>query len=120
VTEEIRRDPSAANEDGINEAWERLTDEPSIRDVIAVRWDDGRWQVIIRAQEFFRQDPVGDELRERMASALESVDEVTRVADQDNETWSVRGTPSGEALTRAAAKVLDDLADRLREGPPPE
>jgi hypothetical protein len=27
----------------------------------------------------------------------------------------VYGMPSGEALTRAAANVVDDLADRLRQ-----
>jgi len=40
---------------------------------------------------------------------------VTGVAEKDNETWRVTGRPSGEALVRAAAGVLDDLAGRMRE-----
>lgn len=80
------------------------------------RWpDDGTWTVSIWAQEFFRGDPLGMELRERVVSALESVEGVTSVIEHDNESWDVDGTPSGEALTRAAANVVDDLADRLRQ-----
>ncbi len=30
------------------------------------------------------------------------------------ETWEVNGTSSGEALCRAAASVVDELADRMR------
>lgn len=67
-------------------------------------------------QEFFRQDPLGVELRQRLASALQSVSGVTSVAEHDNESWFVTGSPSGEVLTRAAANVLDELADRLRAG----
>ena len=49
-----------------------------------------------------------------MVSALAAVEGVTSVREWDNESWRVLGTPSGEALTRAAANVVDDLADRLR------
>ena len=80
------------------------------------RWaDDGTWQVSIWAQEYFRSDPLGIELRERVVGALESVEGVISVTEHDNESWDVYGTPSGEALTRAAANVVDDLADRLRQ-----
>lgn len=107
----------AADDDSdCDEDWERLTDEPSVRGVGSSRWsDDGTWQVSIWAQEFFRGDPLGIKLRERVVSALESVEGVISVAEHDNESWDVYGTPSGEALTRAAANVVDDLADRLRQ-----
>jgi hypothetical protein len=72
--------------------------------------------VDIWAQEFFRQDPLGAELRQRVQAALRTVDGVTGVDEHDNESWQVTGDPSGEALTRAAARVVDDMADRLREG----
>ena len=49
------------------------------------------------------------------ASAVEPVDGVTRVTEHDNESWDAWGAPSGEALTRAAAKAVDGLAGRLRE-----
>ena len=58
--------------------------------------------------------PLGMELRERAVRALESVEGVIRVAEHDNESWDVYGTPSGEALARSAANVVDDLAGRLR------
>lgn len=115
MTEEVRQVP--ADEADADEAWQRLTDEPDIRDVEA--WTDSRvdgWVVEVNVQEFFRQDPLGIELRRRMVAALRAVDGVTDVGEHDNESWSIRGNASGEVLTRAAAGVLDDLADRLRAG----
>ncbi len=108
---------SDSDEGGLHEAWERLTDEPFIRGVNSLWWDEdeGYWQVVIWAQEFFRGDPLGVERRERVVSALESVDGVTRVTEHDNESWDAWGAPSGEALTRAAANAVDGLAGRLRE-----
>jgi hypothetical protein len=105
-------------DDGVTEAWQRLADDPVerfARGVSVSRWDDGQWQVWIWAQEGFRQGPTGTELRQRMVSALVAVEGVTSVEDWDNESWCVLGTPSGKALTRAAANVLDDLADLLRQ-----
>jgi hypothetical protein len=80
--------------------------------------DDRSWlrgQVAIWAQEFFRSDPLGIELRERVVNALQSVEGAISVTKHDNESWDVYGTPSGEALTRAGANVVDDMADRLRQ-----
>ena len=103
----------------LTEEWLRETDEPEIRAVSASRSDDGDWQVSIWAQEFFRAGPLGVELRQRVASALRAVAGVTSAEEQDNETWYVTGTPSGEALTRAAASVVDDMADRLQDSEEP-
>ena len=115
MNDEVQRIPS--EEDDVDEVWSRLTDEPDIRGVEAARIDDiDGWLVEVSAQEFFRQDPLGLELRRRMAAALQAVGGVASVGEHDNESWFVTGTPSGEALTLAAAGVLDDLADRLREG----
>jgi hypothetical protein len=115
VNDEVQQVP--ADEDDVDEVWNRLTDEPDIRGVEAARIDHlGGWLVEVGVQEFFRRDPLGIELRQRMAGALESVGGVTSVAEHGNESWFVTGTPSGEELTRAAANVLDDLADRLRAG----
>lgn len=115
VSEEVRRAP--ADEADADEVWQRLTDEPDIRDVES--WTDSEvdgWVVEVPAQEFFRQDPLGTELRRRMEAALRAVPRVTYVGERDNESWSVRGNPSGQALTKAATDVLDHLADRLRAG----
>jgi hypothetical protein len=115
VREEPQQVPSSEPE--IEEVWERLTDDPETRDVEAAKWVDGDWVVIVAVQEFFRRDPVGLELRQRIASALRSVDGVTGVGEHDNESWWVEGNASGEALTRAAADVVDDMADRLQGWP---
>jgi hypothetical protein len=34
--------------------------------------------------------------------------------EMDTEVWFVTGTPSGEALVRAVAEVVDDLAEPMR------
>jgi hypothetical protein len=54
------------------------------------------------------------ELRQRFHSALRAVPGVTSVAELRWETWEVNGNPSGEALCRAAAGVVDEFADRMR------
>lgn len=101
----------------IAEEWLRETDEPEIRGVGASYSDEGGWIVDVWVQEFFRQGPVGTELRQRVRDALRGVDGVIGVEEHDRESWAVSGAPSGEALTRAAARVVDDMADHLREVP---
>jgi hypothetical protein len=106
------------DDDEIAEEWLRETDEPEVRGVGAHYADDGGgWIVDVWAQEFYRQDPLGVELRQRIQASLRAVDGVTDVYEHDNESWGVAGTPSGEALTRAAATVVDELADRMRQQP---
>lgn len=68
------------------------------------------------ARDFFGEDPLGIELGQPMASALWHGEGVTSVRAHDSESWFVTGTPSGEALTQAAANVADGLADQLRAG----
>jgi len=113
MTNEIRQ--VTPKDDWHSEEWGRETNE-QILGVSACRIDWlSVWHVVVEPQEFFRQDPLGLELRQRVASALESVEGATRVTEHDNETWDVTGSPSGEALVRAVASVLDDLAPRMRE-----
>ena len=57
-----------------------------------------------------REDPLESELRQQMATALRAVPGVDVVAEEDRELWYVTGAPSGEALIRAAAQVVDHLA----------
>jgi hypothetical protein len=100
----------------LGEYWERLPgEEMYLLGVEAMAGDgiDG-WHVTIWAGQYFRQDPMGVELRQRIQSALRAVPGVSKVAELRWETWEVSGTPSGEALTRAAASVVDELADRMR------
>lgn len=101
--------------DDADEAWERVTDEPDTRGVEAVGLGEMiGWQVIVAVMEFVREEPLEGELRRRIAAALRSVDGVESAEEEDREVWFVTGTPSGQALVRAAAAVVDDLADRTR------
>jgi len=114
MTDDVRRVPD--DEVDGDEGWERLTDDPDVRGVEAVKVgeEEWPWQVIASVAEFLREDPLETELRERMAAALRAVPGVTDVAEEDREVWIVDGEPSGEALVRAAASVVDDLAPRAR------
>jgi hypothetical protein len=101
--------------DGTDEAWERVTGEPDVRGVEAARIDfAGGWNVTVAVMEFVREDPLESELRRRIAAALRSVGGVETAGEMDREVWFVSGSPSGEALVRAAAEVVDDLADQTR------
>jgi hypothetical protein len=64
--------------------------------------------------EFLREDPLERELREAMAAALQGVPGTTDVEEEDREIWHVEGEPSGAALVRAAAVVVDGLAARAK------
>jgi hypothetical protein len=61
------------------------------------------------------EEPLEGELRRGMASALSGVAGVVAVDEEDREVWRVEGSPSGEELLRAAARVVDALADGARD-----
>lgn len=86
-----------------------------MRWVEATRIDfaDG-WNVTVTVMEFVREEPLEGVLRRRIAAALRSVEGVETADEMDTEVWFVTGTPSGEALVRAVAEVLDDLAEQTR------
>jgi hypothetical protein len=82
-------------------------------------WTDDEvdgWIVEVGVHEFFRDDPLRRELRDRLQGALREVEGVSQVAEYDNESWLVSGDPSGRDLTLAAAVVVEELAERLRSG----
>jgi hypothetical protein len=98
-----------------DEAWQRLTDEPEIRGIEAIRNDDpAGWQVTVWAMEFVREEPLESTVRRVIGSALRAVPGVDGVAEEDREVWWITGAVSGEALTRSAAAAVDELADQLR------
>lgn len=74
----------------------------------------GGWNVTVAVMEFVREGPLEGELRRRVAAALLSVDGVESAGELDTEVWFVTGIPSGEALVRAVAAVVDDLAGQTR------
>lgn len=110
----IRRVPSEDEE--ILEEWERLTSEPDVRGVGAARRDDDEWPWSVDAwvMEFVREEPLQGELRDRILHSLFAVPGVTAVAEQDRGVWMVAGAPDGEALVSAAARIVDELAARIR------
>jgi hypothetical protein len=117
VTDEIRRLPADELGEGCAESWERVTDDPDIRGVDAQKITLGEfpyWSVMVALAEFLRTDPLEFELRKQMGAALRAVDGAEMVWEDDPEIWGVTGTVSGEALVRAAAGVVDHLADRAR------
>lgn len=119
MSEEVRRaDPEDLDEE-ITQGWERLPDEETYLRGVEVSSGEGLgepfdWLVIIRAREYFRDNPLGQELQQRLESAMLAVPGVTGAENASWETWYVTGKASGEALCRACANVLDGLADRLR------
>jgi hypothetical protein len=103
--------------EGCVERWERLTDDRDIRWVGARKITLGEfpyWSVVVGVAEFLREDPLESELRQQMDAALRAVAGAERVWEDDREAWGVAGAASGEALLRAAAGVVDHLADRAR------
>ncbi|MFC6880484.1 MULTISPECIES: hypothetical protein [Actinomadura] len=99
----------------IAEEWARNTDEPDVRAVSAHKLRAGQWWTVsVRVMEFVRTDPLESELRRRIAGALSDVNGVAEVEEEDREEWTVVGTPTGEALVEAVARVVDDLADQIR------
>jgi hypothetical protein len=117
VTDEIRRLPADELGEGCAESWERVTDDPDIRAVGAQKITLGEfpyWSVMVALAEFLRNDPLEFELRKQMSAALRAVDGAEMVWEDDPDIWGVSGTVSGEALVRAAAGVVDHLADQAR------
>src|ERR1700684_2075543 len=98
MSDEIRQVP--AGEVDADEVWQRLTDEPDVRDIEA--WTDDEvdgWVVEVNVQEFFRDDPLGRELRDRLKGAFLGVEGVSQAEEYDNESWLGGGDPFGRALT---------------------
>lgn len=98
------------------EAWVRMSTEPHLRSVEAVKNEGGGWSVAVAVMKFVRPEhAVYPELQHAIEDAIESVPGVTEVEREVNEVWWASGTPSGEDLARAVADVLDEHADRLRD-----
>jgi hypothetical protein len=119
MSDEVRQVDPAELDGEVTEAWVRIpAKEKYLRGVQASSGEGlGQpfdWLVSIFARQYFRDDPLGQELRQRLESAMLAVPGVTSAENASWETWYVTGTTSGEALCRAAANVVDALADRMR------
>jgi hypothetical protein len=119
MSEEVRQVDRAELDDEIAEGWERLPGEEAYLRGVEVASGEGLgepfdWLVTIWAREYFRDDPLGQELQQRLESAMLAVSGVTSAENASWETWYVTGTAPGEALCRACANVVDELAGRMR------
>jgi hypothetical protein len=97
-----------------DEAWIRETDEPDLRRVEAFKPEDDEWRVVVAMAEFVREDPLEADMRRGIMLALRAVRGVTAVWEEDREQWVAEGDPKGSDLVRAAARVVDGLAERAR------
>ena len=77
----------------ILEEWGRVTSEPDLLGVGAVRIpsDDWPWQVHVSVMEFIRAEPLESELAVAISAALAAVPGVTKAAREDREQWAIKG-----------------------------
>ena len=104
-------------DDEILEEWRRVTAETDLLGVGAVRIAGGEWpwQVLVSVMEFVRDEPLESELVAAVSAALAAVPGVREAAQEDRETWVIKGDPDGPSLVRAAAAVVDRFSPRTRE-----
>ena len=101
----------------IEEEWERVTDETDLFGVYAVKTaGEWNWQVSVAVTEFIREDPLESSLVVRVTAALDKVEGVTRVVQQDREVWILQGEDDveGSELVKAVSRELEELAPQLR------
>ena len=101
----------------ILEEWGRVTSEPDLLGVGAVRIpdDDWPWQVEVSVMEFIRAEPLESELAAAISEALSAVPGVTKAAREDREKWVVKGDADGPALVRAASTAVDRFSLKTRK-----
>jgi hypothetical protein len=112
--ERIVQVPDDKRDEEVQEEWVRETDDQQVRGVGAWKPYDDDWRVNLWVAEFLREEPLESEMRQSMTSLLMQVDGVHQVIEEDREQWIAVGSPSGVDLVRAAASVVDALADRAR------
>ena len=105
----------------LTEAWTRVIDHVHTRELRGVDAcklaDHGlreTWHVAVDLMEFLRDDPLEQEVRARVRSALGAVSGVSAVWEADRQLWAIQGDPSGRELVAAVATVLDAVAGRSR------
>jgi hypothetical protein len=103
-------------DEAILEEWRRATAEPDLLGVGAVRISDGewQWQVLVSVMELVREEPLESELVAAVSAALAAVPGVREAAQDDRETWVIKGAADGASLVRAAAAVVDRFSPRTR------
>jgi len=102
--------------DEFEEEWINITDEPEILGVDASRdiEDESSWTVYISVAEFIREEPLESILFSAISSALNGVECVERVEQEDREAWIVEGKVKAPSLIRACVIQLKELHPKLR------
>jgi hypothetical protein len=114
----VEQVPADKRDSELAEAWTRTITDPSLRYVHGVeaqKWlakSNWPWRINVWVMELVRDEELQAELRKRIATAVRAVRGVTNVAEEDREVWVISGAPSGEALVRSVAEVVDELAER--------
>lgn len=105
-----------ADEESLEE-WSRVTEEPDLEGVSAVRISDGDWpwQVHVSVMEFIRTEPLESELGAAVSAALAAVPGVREAAHEDRETWIIKGDADGSSLVRAASAAVDRFSSQTRK-----
>ncbi len=70
------------------EAWNRLSGEPHLFGVEAIRDEESAWQVSFWVLEFVREEPLESQLRAAIVTSLRAVAGVVDVQEEDREVYS--------------------------------
>src|SRR5688572_19182903 len=114
---DIQVERTKSDDEESPEEWARVTTEPELLGVYAVRISDGDWpwQVHVSVMEFIRTEPLESELSEAVTAALSAVSGVTKAGREDREQWAIQGNAEGPSLVRAVSSVVDQFAPRTRK-----
>jgi hypothetical protein len=102
--------------DECEEQWVYITDESDLMGVDASRdVDEGDdWRISISVSEFIRDEALASTLHSSILKALEDVDGVDAVEQEDREVWLVEGSANATALISACVIQLKLLYPQLR------
>jgi hypothetical protein len=100
----------------ILEVWERITEEPRLYGVRAVRLPDDSWpwQIVVSVVERLADSSLEARLAEAIFQALEAHVDVECVEREERGLWVVAGLVSGRELVRIVAGVVDVYAPEAR------
>ncbi len=102
--------------DEYEEQWIYITDESDLMGVDASREVDEEddWRISVSVSEFIREEPLVSTLHSSISKALENVDGVDTVEQEDREVWLVEGSANAIALISACVTQLKLLYPQLR------
>ena len=94
-------------------SWVSITPDDDVYGVTVEYFGGGEWQVWVVPAEFVRAEPLESELQDGITEALDAVEDVDTVVNEDREIWLVQGKTTGPNLVKAAASVVTRLKDQI-------